>query len=119
MVQIWDVSANRLVLAYHGHLTNTTIWTVLSRRGTAGRMLPQRVRTVSWSPDGRRIASSDSESVQVWDAASGATLVSFETSLTFRRGTQIIPDLLAWNPANTRLALGGTRGLAVWTPGSP
>ena len=58
------------------------------------------VYVVAWSPDGKRIASGSSEqdTVQVWDTATGRTQFSYKAP-----HGKLMP--LAWSPDGTRLAL--------------
>jgi WD40 repeat protein len=75
------------------------------------------VATVAWSPAGRRIASGSSDqTVQVWDAASGAH------PLVYRGHTTNI-NAVAWSPAHTRQRIasasgnsffGGEHDVQVW-----
>ena len=67
------------------------------------------LRGVSWSPDGRRIASaSDDGTVQVWDAFTGAQ------PLTYKEHTGAVMSV-AWSPDGTFLASGSQdRTLRVW-----
>lgn len=58
------------------------------------------VYAVAWSPDGKRIASGSSEedTLQVWDAATGRTLFSYKAP-----HGKLMP--FAWSPDGRRLAL--------------
>ena len=119
LVQIWDVGANRMILAYDGHITDNKVWLLFSSRNSSSALSPRlRVFAVSWSADGRRLVSSDNNSVQVWDAATGKTLESFQVSLAGNRQVYITGVyLLAWNPAGTRIALSSADGfISVWNP---
>ena len=50
--QVWNISRQKLLYSYRGH--------------------SKMVNTVTWSPDGKHIASgSEDKSVQVWDAGTG------------------------------------------------
>jgi WD40 repeat protein len=68
------------------------------------------VRSVSWSPDGSRIASgSDDKTVQVWEAANGAH------SFTFSGLASTVLSVV-WSPDGSRIASGGTSDgtVQVW-----
>ena len=66
------------------------------------------VHTVAWSPDGKHIASgSDDGTVQVWDATSGANLLTLSNS----SGVHTV----AWSPDGKRLASGSwDKTVQVW-----
>jgi WD40 repeat protein len=56
------------------------------------------VNAVAWSPDGRRIASaSRDETVQVWDAANGKALLSYNGHTDWVLA-------VAWSPDGRRIA---------------
>lgn len=62
-----------------------------------------KVHMLVWSPDGHAIASSsEDETVQVWDAQSGQTLVN-------KRGNSLQAQAIAWSPDGTYIA--ATSGL--------
>ena len=70
------------------------------------------VNSVTWAPDGKRLASGSSDrTVRVWDAPSGTTL----TTLTgFAGGVNVV----AWSPDGQYLATGSAQrnnGLQVWS----
>ena len=67
------------------------------------------VRSVSWSPDGTRLATgSDDGTAKVWDAAGGREL------LTLKGHTSVVRSV-SWSPDGTRLATGSADGTAkVW-----
>ena len=80
--------------------------TLLSYRGhSAGAM------AISWSPDGRRIASSGArdKTVQVWDAVTGQTLMTYS-------GHADWVEAVAWSPDGRRIASSGAQDkmVQVW-----
>jgi len=76
--------------------------------GTGGSFVP-RDRGVSWSPNGRSIATTSSDGIpRVWDAGSGKLRLSL-------RGHTGFVESVAWSPDSARLVTGGTEGTAkVW-----
>ncbi|HEX6779132.1 MAG TPA: zinc-ribbon domain-containing protein, partial [Ktedonobacterales bacterium] len=66
------------------------------------------VTGVAWSHDGRRIASISGVQIQVWDAATGKTL------LTYGNHTAIV-DALAWSPDDSRIvSVGDDQTVQIW-----
>ena len=78
-VQVWDTDTGRNMLTYTGH--------------TSG------VYAVSWSPDGRRVASCGDNTVQVWDAGMGQRLGTYTSHTDNVRA-------VAWSPDGRRIASG-------------
>jgi WD40 repeat protein len=94
----------------------TPIRILVLRKGTDELQIPvvneQHVHTLlrlCWSPDGTRIASADAAgNVQVWDAQSGESIVTFRHHLTS-------VFWLAWSPDGTRIASESISGeIYVW-----
>ncbi|MCA9137898.1 MAG: PD40 domain-containing protein, partial [Planctomycetales bacterium] len=67
-----------------------------------------RVQTMDWHPDGNRIASGGCDRVvQVWDAKTGATLISFKMEQPIEK--------VSWSPDGTKLAAMDQSGLLqIW-----
>jgi WD40 repeat protein len=85
------------------------VWSVLT--GKKLRELPHEgeMRSVDWSPDGKRIASVSrfEDLLKVWDANTGEHLHSVQSRFM----------ALRWSPDGTRLATTGSRVLRVWDAG--
>lgn len=65
---------------------------------------------VAWSPDGKRIASSDGQSVRVWDASTG------QAQLTYRGHSSDVFQV-AWSPDGSLIASASNDGtVQVWRP---
>lgn len=67
------------------------------------------VSSVSWSPDGRRIASASGDgTVQIWNAATGARVLTY-------RGHKGDVLSVAWSPDGQEIASGGLDGtVQIW-----
>ncbi len=72
---------------------------------------PDLAGSVAWSPDGKYLASAiGHNTVHVWDAGSGATL------LTYRGHTDQVMSV-AWSPDGKKIASGSSDGtVQVWDP---
>jgi hypothetical protein len=89
MARVWDAAGGRVLLTLKGHT--------------------EQVRTVSWSPDGTRLASGCWDATaKVWDLAGG------HEPLTLKGHTSPLYSV-SWSPDGTRLATGSIDGTAkVW-----
>jgi WD40 repeat protein len=94
-VQVWDTQTWGHLGCYRGHTF---------------RGMPSVVRGVSYTRDGRYIAScGDDQTVRIWDAFTS------ETMLTYYRGHHSAITTVAWSPDSTRIASGDTEGVVqVW-----
>ncbi len=88
-VHVWNTTSGKLLLTYHGH--------------------NDFIESLSWSPDGTRIASASvDEIVRVWDATTGHTLLTF-------RGQSRNTEEVHWSPDGTRIAfMGDNNNVLVW-----
>lgn len=69
--------------------------------------IPLDAHTVSFSPDGSRLATAGVQAAGIWDAASG--------ELIFLAGHPHSVDAIAWSPDGSRLVTGGSDGrFRVW-----
>ncbi|HYL45089.1 MAG TPA: hypothetical protein VEU97_17035, partial [Ktedonobacteraceae bacterium] len=68
------------------------------------------VKTVSWSPDSRSLASgSDDTSIQIWQSATGAPLYTYGEHTAWIRA-------LAWSPQGQLIASTSDQVVHVWQP---
>jgi WD40 repeat protein/class 3 adenylate cyclase len=85
--RIWDMETGKELLAFRGH----TVEVVYG----------------SWSPDGRRVATTGSDSaVKMWDAATGSELLTLSMPG--------FPMAAFWSPDGQHLAVGGMTLISVW-----
>ena len=100
-VQVWEFATHRLVYTYHDPFS-------------------LGIYRLAWSPNGKRIASTDSTSntVEVWDALTGAH------QLIYRGHSQAV-NSIAWSPDGKRIASGSGYALntssnagdvQIWNP---
>ena len=83
---------------------------LLTYRGHTGL-----VQAITWSPDGKRIASGSSDqTVQVWDAATGKLLFTYHGHAKSRLTGWV--KAVAWSPDGRRIASGSDdeNGVHVW-----
>ena len=86
-VQVWDITTGRTAFTYRGHLKHSA---------SLGNSIS--IKTLAWSPDGKRIASGgDDKRVHVWDALTGSNIVVYYAH------TDII-NALTWSPGGTHIA---------------
>jgi len=103
-IKIWDVSA--LYQTSDAAVSSSNLHKVPTTRATAGQMILTcsghvgRAWWVSWSPNGKRLASGGADNtVRVWDATTGEELYQFQTP------SQVLT--LDWSPDGKYLVAGG------------
>ena len=70
------------------------------------------VMSVSWSPDGRYIASgSFDKTVQIWDTQTGGHIVTYEDHRRLRKGKV---HIVAWSPNGNYIASVSDKMIQVW-----
>jgi WD40 repeat protein len=79
LVQIWQIDPLQTKINYKAHKDNT--------------------QTLAWSPDGTLLASTNRNSISIWNPVNGNTLTHFEGAY----GTMLT---LTWSPDSTQLAVG-------------
>src|SRR5262249_49468877 len=89
-VKIWNAADGREMLTLKGHTG--------------------KVHSLSWSPDGKRLATgSEGGTVKVWDASGGRELLAYTGK----------NNSVSWSPDGNRLAIGSGEGRArVWEEAS-
>ena len=91
-VNVWDVIDGTTVYTYRGH--------------------HKPVTSVAWSHNGTRIvsgASGDKNEIQVWDATTGANVVTYSNPEAYST-----VDAVAWSPDDTRIASSGDNTVRIW-----
>src|SRR5262249_19600254 len=101
----WSPDGQRIVSACAQE--RAQVWTVVDGKTRATYHQPG-VQQVAWFPDGARIATAGDTTVQIWDATTGAQVLTF-------RGHSDPIRALALSPDGQRVASGGHDTTApVW-----
>ncbi len=105
-VQVWDATDGGNVFTYRGH-SNVVFGVAPSSDGP--RNFAAAALGVTWSPDGKRIASAfDDGIIQVWDVADGGNIFTY-------RGHSGTVSGVAWSPNGKRIASASHDGtVQVW-----
>ncbi|HLQ29431.1 MAG TPA: WD40 repeat domain-containing protein [Ktedonobacteraceae bacterium] len=98
-VQVWDAR-----VPTRGTPTKTLV-TFGSKQVTKGFPLPWN--TVTWSPDGKRIATGGNGDVQIWDATSGGNIIIYG----YHGG--VVHDV-SWSPDGNYIAVANDISVQVW-----
>ncbi|HEX7736343.1 MAG TPA: WD40 repeat domain-containing protein [Ktedonobacteraceae bacterium] len=106
----WSPDGTRLATAY----ADALVWDARSGQMLADYLMPARnasQEAVAWSPDGTRVVSggqgySADPTAQVWDAASGKTLLNFRDTTPDTASGYVYA--LAWSPDGRWIATAGT-----------
>ena len=135
-IQLWNATTGETLLTHHSNslsaqaftwspdgrfITSTdglssehvTIWDAStgqpSTQHTTYQEHTEQVLTLSWSPDGKHIASaSDDATVQVWEASTGQRIATY-------RGHTSGVKTLAWSPDGKRIASAAAdKTVQVW-----
>jgi WD40 repeat protein len=94
LVQVWDAATGKTRLSYRGQYVRRTL-----RGGRLG--YPYPITSVSWSPDGRYLASVQG-SVKIWDARTGKDLATYAGS--FFSGVNEA-SVAVWSPDGKTIAM--------------
>src|SRR5713226_2772849 len=97
-VQVWDAR-----VPTRGTPTKTLV-TFGSKQVTKGFPLPWN--TVTWSPDGKRIATGGNGDVQIWDATSGGNIIIYG----YHGG--VVHDV-SWSPDGNYIAVANEKPLVT------
>jgi len=104
VVRIWEAATGASVCAYYGHAQ------LPGGLGPPNRS-DSRIGTLAWSPDGTRIVSGSLLLVQVWEAMTGTTLLTYRDQPGHR-------GPVAWSPDGERIASaeGWPGVIQIWDP---
>lgn len=79
------------------------------------------VKSVAWSPDGKRLASvglaiSDLDTVRMWDAVTGKQLWALQAHITEKFQNESLPAVtsIAWSPDGKYLTTSGVETIRLW-----
>jgi eukaryotic-like serine/threonine-protein kinase len=91
------------------------IWERATGRVRTTVQYPRGVAELSWSPDGKSLASSAKEKIYIWDVATGAMRTSFAATSEPTNGGAAV-WALSWSPDGKWIASNSNLGeLVVWS----
>jgi len=97
--KVWEAAGGRVLFTLKGHTgeVGSVSWSPIDQ---------PLAMSVSWSPDGTRLATGSGDgTAKVWDAAGGRELLTL-------KGHSNGVNSVAWSPDGTRLATGSSDGTA-------
>ena len=105
-----DMAYDKRVLVWDA-LTGSNVSTYESREDRKKEGHTKSVTAVTWSPDGRRIASASRDNtVQIWNPTTARNI------LTYRGHTDRV-NTVAWSPRKERIASAGDdKTVQIWNP---
>ena len=107
-VYIWDATTGKHASTYMGHVSLT----IKVDSGTRYNQ-PSSVRALSWSPDGRWIASGgEDRAIQIWNPDNGVLFYTYNGHNNSMHG----PLAVAWSPNGKYVASLDDRTVHVWDP---
>ncbi|KAL7935149.1 WD40-repeat-containing domain protein [Trichoderma chlorosporum] len=109
-IKIWDRSTSQCISTLEGH-SNTVNYVAYLATGKCILTFNDHVgdvRVVAWSPDGTRLASSDSSSVRIWDSATGQCALILE-------GHRNLVNSVTWSSDGAQITSASTTGQCLLT----
>jgi WD40 repeat protein len=106
-VRVWDVGNGRELLVYRGH--EAAKFTPVEDRKAKVKTNLFRVAAVSFSPDGKQVASCGEKEIQIWEVGSGKLI----TTLKGHTG-EITGMVFAHKNPNRLASVGDDKRLIVW-----
>jgi WD40 repeat protein len=90
------------------------IWNVKSETVQKIKVGTRSVYSVTWSPDGSRLASKIGGKISVWDVETKRSLIELTAEQDHITAGDQLENYVAWSPDGTLLADSGSRGIRLW-----